>query len=58
MTNVHGAIGLAQLGKLEGFNRQRITKAASLTSALAERHNLARGLVRGVCSTSHHSRSP
>ena len=34
MTDVHAAIGLAQLGKLERFNRQRIANAQYLTEHL------------------------
>lgn len=34
MTDVHAAIGLAQLGKLEAFNRARIANAAFLSSHL------------------------
>ncbi len=34
MTDVHAAIGLAQLGKLERFNRARIANAEYLTSRL------------------------
>jgi dTDP-4-amino-4,6-dideoxygalactose transaminase len=36
MTDIHAAIGLAQLGKLERFNRARIANAYFLTSRLPE----------------------
>jgi dTDP-4-amino-4,6-dideoxygalactose transaminase len=34
MTNIHAAIGLAQMAKLEGFNQARITNAAYLSEHL------------------------
>ena len=37
MTDIAGAIGLAQLAKLEGFNRRRIENAAHLSERLKER---------------------
>jgi dTDP-4-amino-4,6-dideoxygalactose transaminase len=36
MTDIHAAIGLAQLGKLERFNETRIANAASLTERLQD----------------------
>jgi perosamine synthetase len=36
MTDVHAAIGLAQLGKLERFNEARIANAASLTERVQD----------------------
>jgi len=38
MTDIAGAIGLAQLAKLEGFNRRRIENAAHLSSLLKDRY--------------------
>ena len=38
MTDIAGAIGLAQLAKLEGFNRRRIENATHLSSLLKDRY--------------------
>ena len=38
MTDIAGAIGIAQLAKLEGFNRRRIENAVHLSSLLKDRY--------------------